>query len=87
MEYREFIERKRSASIDTASIWLSIIRTFKTGNVVPSSGQLSEGGLHCLEGTGLGKTLQQLVWSENIVKHSGPVLIVCPLGVRFADQR
>jgi len=32
--------------------------------------------------TGLGKTLMQLCWSENVVRKHGPVLLLCPLGVR-----
>lgn len=32
--------------------------------------------------TGLGKTLMQLAWSENIVAKEGRVLLLCPLGVR-----
>lgn len=33
---------------------------------------------------GLGKTLMQLVWAENVVRHTGrPVLIVTPLAVSF----
>lgn len=32
--------------------------------------------------TGLGKTLMQLSWAENIVANHGPVLLLCPLGVR-----
>ncbi len=35
-----------------------------------------------LEDCGLGKTYQQLVWSENVVRHSNlPVLLACPLAV------
>lgn len=32
--------------------------------------------------TGLGKTLMQLCWAENVVNEAGPVLLLCPLGVR-----
>ena len=35
------------------------------------------------EECGLGKTIQQLVWSEEVVKHTGkPVILHCPLSVR-----
>lgn len=37
-------------------------------------------------GTGLGKTLMQLCWAENIVKQAGPILLVCPLGVRLQTK-
>lgn len=34
--------------------------------------------------TGLGKTIQQLVWAENVVRHTNkPVLILTPLAVSF----
>lgn len=37
------------------------------------------------EDCGLGKTLQQIAWAENVRRHTGlPVLILCPLAV--ADQ-
>lgn len=32
--------------------------------------------------TGLGKTLMQLAWAENVVENHGAVLLLCPLGVR-----
>lgn len=32
--------------------------------------------------TGLGKSLMQLAWAENIVAKVGPVILFCPLGVR-----
>jgi len=36
------------------------------------------------EDCGLGKTPQQLVWAENVVRHTGrPVLLVAPLAVTF----
>ena len=43
-------------------------------------------GRACLfEGTGLGKTIQQLVWADRVCDHTGgPVLVLAPLAV--ADQ-
>lgn len=38
-------------------------------------------------GTGLGKTLMQLCWAENVVKQAGPILLVCPLGVRLQTKK
>ena len=37
--------------------------------------------------TGLGKTLMQLIWSENVANNYGPVLMLCPLGVRQQTLR
>ena len=37
--------------------------------------------------TGLGKTLMQLAWCENVVAEFGPVLLLCPLGVRQQTLR
>lgn len=41
-----------------------------------------------LEDCGLGKTFQQLVWAENVVRHTNrPVLILTPLAVAFQTAR
>jgi len=40
------------------------------------------------EDTGLGKTFQQLLWAEQVVKHTGGrVLLHCPIGVRQQTKR
>lgn len=40
------------------------------------------------EDCGLGKTLQQLAWAEQVIEHlGGPVIIHCPLGVRHQTKR
>ncbi len=40
------------------------------------------------EAVGLGKTLQELLWAEAVVKHSGgKVLILCPIAVAGQTQR
>jgi len=41
-----------------------------------------------LEDCGLGKTLQQLVWAENVVRHTNrPVIVFTPLAVAFQTAR
>src|SRR5690606_35612143 len=40
------------------------------------------------EAVGLGKTLQELLWAEAVVKHSGgKVLILCPIAVAGQTQQ
>ena len=40
------------------------------------------------EECGLGKTLQQLAWAEQVVRHTGkPVILHCPVGVRHQTKR
>lgn len=40
------------------------------------------------EECGLGKTLQQLAWAEQVVRHTGkPVVLHCPVGVRHQTKR
>lgn len=41
-----------------------------------------------IEDCGLGKSVQQLVWAENVVRHTNrPVLILTPLAVTYQTQR
>src|SRR5579872_1099201 len=41
-----------------------------------------------IEDCGLGKTLQQLVWAENVVRHTNrPVLVMTPLAVTYQTLR
>lgn len=43
---------------------------------------LRRGRAALFEGTGLGKTLQQLCWADAVVNHEGaPVLVLTPLAV------
>lgn len=43
---------------------------------------VARGRAALFEDCGLGKTLQQLMWAEQIVKRGGSVLLLCPFGVR-----
>lgn len=48
--------------------------------------EIGKGAL--FEDCGLGKTLQQLVWAENVVRHTNrPVLVLTPLAVTHQTQR
>lgn len=43
---------------------------------------LKKGRASLFEDTGLGKSLQQLLWAEQVVRHAnGPVLVLCPIAV------
>lgn len=86
MGYREFIEAKRARvekygfepviGNDNLFDWQARIVRWA----------VMRGRAALFEGTGLGKTLQSLVWCENIVKQAGPILLVCPLGVRLQTK-
>jgi len=84
MEYQEFIERKiitninSGFDIDDAQINQSL---FPFQRFCVRMG-LKKGRFALFEDCGLGKTIQQLEWANNIVSHTfEPVLIVCPLAV------
>ena len=84
MEYTEFLKRKE-------------VRTLPSGFTVPEkelnpsafdwqrhvvSWAIKRGKAALFEDCGLGKTLQQLIWAEQVQRHvKKPVLIVAPLAV------
>jgi hypothetical protein len=80
--YAEFLERKlQLASRDGFEpLWLpSALYPFQRSLV---EWALREGRAAIFADCGLGKTLQQLVWAENVVRHTGGrVLILTPLAV------
>jgi hypothetical protein len=49
---------------------------------------LAKGKAALFEDTGLGKSMQQLVWADEVVKHTGgAVMIYAPLSVAYQTQR
>jgi hypothetical protein len=49
---------------------------------------LAKGKAALFEDTGLGKSIQQLVWADEVVKHTGDaVIIYAPLSVAYQTQR
>jgi hypothetical protein len=49
---------------------------------------IKKGRVALFEDCGLGKSIQELVWAENVVRHTnGKVLILTPLAVTFQMQR
>lgn len=82
MEYKEFLERKRQLGEDHGfqplflPDWLFPFQH----DLVEWATRKGRGAHFC--DTGLGKTPMQLVWAENVVRHTGrPVLILTPLAV------
>lgn len=67
--------------------------TFLPASLKDFQGSLTEwaiwkGRAALLEDCGLGKTLQQLVWAENVVRHTNrPTIIFTPLAVAFQTAR
>lgn len=83
-EYLKFLETKRTSvtesGFEVADINLSpTLFPFQKYCVKRA---LKSGRFALFEDCGLGKTIQQLEWSEQVVKHTGkPVIILAPLGV------
>lgn len=88
MSYQDFIHRK--SQIGTQSgfepLWMpDFLFDFQKSLVEWS---LKKGKSAIFADCGLGKTPIQLVWAENVIRHTNkPVLIVTPLGVSAQTQR
>lgn len=82
MRYDEFIASKSQFESDAGfePIWLpDAMFDFQRAMV---EWALRRGRAALFEDCGLGKTLQQLVWAENVVRHTNrPVLVIAPLAV------
>lgn len=88
LSYQDFIWQK--AQLDTGA---GFRPTFLPGSLFNFQSTLVEwairGGRRALfEDCGLGKTLQELVWAQNVLLHTGrPVLLLTPLGVAVQTVR
>lgn len=82
MSYSDFISRKSQLEREDGfePVWMpEFLFDFQKSLV---EWALVKGRGALFEDCGLGKTPQQLVWSENVVRHEGkPVLVVAPLAV------
>lgn len=82
MSYAEFIQRKSQLGMFDGfdPVWMpEFLRDFQTHM---TEWALRKGRGALFEDCGLGKTPQQLVWAENVVRHTNrPVLILTPLAV------
>jgi hypothetical protein len=80
--YTEFLNRK--AQVGTATgfdpLWMpDCLFGFQ---VVPAAWSIRRGRAAILADCGLGKSLLELVWAENVIRHiNRPVLLLTPLGV------
>jgi hypothetical protein len=82
--YSAFLDRKRHFGCETG-----FDPTWMPGLLFPFQVALTEWALRkgraaIFADCGLGKTFMQLVWAENVLRHTGrPVLILAPLAVGF----
>lgn len=80
--YIDFIERKTQLGCDSgfAPVWMPDFLFDFQRHLVEWS--IRRGRSALFEDCGLGKTPQQLVWAENVVRHTNrPVMIVTPIAV------
>lgn len=82
MQYEEFIKSKRIRAQQygfNPTVMNPMLKDWQARIV---DWAVRRGRAAIFADTGLGKTLMQLCWAENIVANYGPVLLLCPLGVR-----
>lgn len=89
-DYREFIAAKRRTlqpmGFEVGEEKLNTNLFEWQAKVVAWS--LRRGRAALFEECGLGKTLQQLAWAEQVVKYTNkPVVLLCPIGVRQQTKR
>jgi hypothetical protein len=81
-DYASFIQRKTQAADGGGftPVWMpEVLFDFQRAIV---EWALRKGRAALFVDTGLGKTIMQLVWAENVVRHTGrPVIILAPLAV------
>jgi superfamily II DNA or RNA helicase len=81
-DYREFIASKRLRAMRYGFEPTIMNPRLKDWQASIVDWAVRRGRAAIFADTGLGKTLVQLSWAENIVANHGPVLLLCPLGVR-----
>jgi hypothetical protein len=88
MDYRDFLTRKAQLDGDHgfAPRWMpSYLFDFQSAMV---EWALGKGRAALFEDCGLGKTIQELVWAQNVAQQTGkPVLILTPLAVTYQTRR
>lgn len=82
MDYLEFLETKKRKKIESGFTDINLnSRLFDFQRYCVATA-LKKGKFALFEDCGLGKSVQQLDWAENVSKHTGqPVIIVAPLAV------
>lgn len=82
MEYEEFIKTKKNQVLPTGFDPIKINPMAKPYQAFCIENALKTGRYALFLDTGLGKTICQLDWAQNVVKHTNkPVLIVAPLSI------
>lgn len=84
-EYAEFLARKASfappSGLREVPDLFKIVPEVKRSQAAMTTWALRRGTAAIFAGTGLGKSLMQLLWSYIIANEAGNVLILCPLAV------
>ena len=88
MSYREFIESKRRKLQPMGFQPGQLNGNLFDWQATVVDWAVRRGRAALFEECGLGKTLQQLAWAEQVVKHTNkPVVLHCPVGVRQQTKR
>lgn len=88
MSYREFIESKRRKLQPMGFQPGKLNGNLFDWQATVVDWAVRRGRAALFEECGLGKTLQQLAWAEQVVKHTNkPVVLHCPVGVRQQTKR
>lgn len=88
MNYAEFVKRKRIRVDDYGFTPKSLNSNLRDWQAKIVDWAVRRGRSALFADTGLGKTLMELAWAEQVVKAGhGPILILCPLGVRQQTVR
>lgn len=86
--YNDFLDRRRRIRSGAGFEPLFIPDFLKDFQKVLVDWSVRQGRAGMFQDCGLGKTVQQLVWSENVVRHTNkPVLLATPLAVGFQTVR
>lgn len=89
-EYKEFIRSKHASTLTTGfDLPIEYVsERAKNWQRKVVQWAIKRGRAALFEDTGLGKTLQQLIWAEQVCGHTGGrVLLHCPIGVRQQTKR
>ena len=82
MDYLEFLESKKQKKIESGFTDIELNDKLFDFQRYCVETALKKGKFALFENTGLGKTIQQLDWAANVVRHTGqPVIIIAPLAV------
>ena len=82
MDYDDFLRRKSQANDGCGFEPTVMLEAMFDYQRAMTEWAVRQGRASLLEDCGLGKTLQQLVWAQNVVEHTNrPVLVLTPIAV------